>query len=221
VVEPFDRALAAKPPEAFVDEILVSAIGAREVCVGYDFTFGRGRKGDTHALAELGRARGFTLHVIEPVTVDGIVCSSTKVRQFVLEGRVEGAHLLLGRDFTVEGEVVRGAGRGRGIGVPTANVKPATELLPAPGVYAGWGATSAGRFAAAINVGTNPTFEAAGAVSVEAHLIDYSGGDLYGARLELGFTRRLRAERRFPSAEALVAQIREDVASARAARGRS
>jgi riboflavin kinase/FMN adenylyltransferase len=216
LVEPFDRAFAEHSPESFVDEILVGALGAREVCVGYDFTFGKRRAGDTHALAELGRTRGFQVIVIEPVTVEGIVCSSTKVRQFVLEGRVEGAALLLGRDFSVEGEVVRGAGRGRGIGVPTANLRPETELTPAPGVYAGWAETSSGRFAAAINVGTNPTFGDGSRLSIEAHLVDYTGGELYGTHLELGFARRLRAERRFPSPEALVAQIREDVAQARA-----
>jgi riboflavin kinase/FMN adenylyltransferase len=214
VVEPFDPLLAAKSPEEFVDEILVGALGARHVCVGYDFTFGRARSGTIALLEELGRQRGFGVTVVAAQTVDGMVCSSTKVREFVLEGRVEGAALLLGRDPEVEGEVIRGDGRGRTIGVPTANVKPDTELLPKNGVYAGWGELDGRRVAAAINVGTNPTFTAAHPISVEAHLLGVNE-DLYGRRLRVGFTKRLRAEERFPSVEALVAQIKKDVEETR------
>src|SRR6185369_4164823 len=124
--EPFDRALAAIGPEGFVDDVLCGALGVAEVCVGYNFTFGKGRAGDVNTLSDLGRRRGFEVTVIEPVSVDGIVCSSTKVREFLLEGRVEGAALLLGRDVEIDGEVVRGAGRGRTIGIPTANLRPQT-----------------------------------------------------------------------------------------------
>lgn len=235
VVEPFDAALAGLSPTEFVDQVLASALGAHEVVVGRDFTFGKRRGGDTALLTELALTRGFTLHLVDPVTVDGMVCSSTKVRQFVLEGRIEGAALLLGRDPEVLGTVTRGVGRGRTIGVPTANLRPETELLPAPGVYAGWAAKvvhadaaddevtgvasrmapleTGPRYPAAINIGSNPTFGTGGALSVEAHLLDYPGDDLYGSRLVLGFRRRLRAERRFSSVEALVAQIKEDIAA--------
>jgi riboflavin kinase/FMN adenylyltransferase len=215
VVEPFDRDLAGLTPEAFIEQVLVAALGAREVVVGHDFTFGRGRAGDAHRLAALGAAHGFATTVVDPVTVDGIVCSSTKVREFVLEGRIEGAALLLGRDPEIEGTVVAGAGRGRTIGIPTANLRPDTELLPAVGVYAGWALLDDGaRFDAAINVGTNPTFGGA-ALCIEAHLLDYPGGDLVGRAIRVGLTRRLRAERRFPSVEALVAQIKQDIAAVR------
>ncbi len=212
VVEPFDRELAARSPEAFVDELLVGGLGARRVCVGHDFTFGAQRAGTIERLQELGKSRGFEVTIVSAYSVDGMVCSSTKVREFVLEGRVDGARLLLGREPEVEGEVVNGDGRGRTIGVPTANVKSDTELLPKNGVYAGWGELPDGtRHAAAINVGTNPTFVAQGvAVSVEAHLLGVSM-DLYGKRLRVGFTERLRAEERFPSADALIAQIRRDI----------
>jgi riboflavin kinase/FMN adenylyltransferase len=215
VVEPFDRALAELSPDDFVAEVLVRALGARDVCVGHDFTFGKARRGDVHHLAELGRAHGFGVTVIEPVTVDGIVCSSTKVREFVLSGRIEGAALLLGRDPEIEGEVVRGAGRGRTIGIPTANLRPETELLPPTGVYSGWGEVDGARYRAAINIGVNPTF-GAGALSIEAHLLDYAGKQLYGARLMLGLRRRLRGEERFPSVDALVAQIHKDIDAVRA-----
>ena len=217
VVEPFNSALAALSPEAFVDEILLAAIGAREVCVGYDFTFGKSRAGDTHMLRALGEARHFGVTVIEPVAVEGMVCSSTKVRQFVLEGRVDGAALLLGRDFEVEGTVEKGAGRGRSIGVPTANLRPATELLPHGGVYAGWALLESGAcHDAAINIGTNPTFAGGGSrMTVEAHLLDFSGADLYGSQIRLGFGARLRDELRFPSVDSLVAQIRNDIEATR------
>jgi riboflavin kinase/FMN adenylyltransferase len=216
VVEPFDRAFAQKSPETFVDEVLVAALGVRAVCVGHDFTFGAKRAGTVELLVELSRTRGFTVHEIPPYTVDGIMCSSTKVREFVLEGRVEGATLLLGRAPEVEGQVVRGDGRGQKIGVPTANLRAETELLPKNGVYAGFAELESGeRAGAAINVGTNPTFTSDHPITVEAHLLDWQG-DLYGRRLRVGFIERLRAEERYSSVDALVAQIRKDIEATRA-----
>lgn len=217
VVEPFDRAFAAQSPTEFVDRVLVAGLGARRVCVGYDFTFGSRRSGSVQTLTELGHARGFDVTCVPAFTVDGMVCSSTKVREFVLAGRLEGARLLLGRDPEVEGVVVRGDGRGRKIGVPTANLQPESELLPKNGVYAGWAEpldSPGSRFVAAINIGTNPTFQEGRPVTVEAHLID-TEIDLYGKRLRLGFVKRLRDEERFASVDALVAQIRRDVAETR------
>jgi riboflavin kinase/FMN adenylyltransferase len=219
VVQPFDQAFASISADQFGERVLGPAgLAVRHVVVGYDFTFGSKRSGNVDKLAALGRQLQFGLTVVQPVSVDGIVCSSTKVREFVLEGRVDGAALLLGRAPEVEGVVVRGAGRGRTIGVPTANVQPETELLPKNGVYAGWGErlSDGTRWGAAINIGTNPTFVSGHAVSVEAHLLDCDS-DLYGERLRLGFTRRLRDEERFPSREALVAQIGRDIEQARAA----
>ncbi len=216
VVEPFDAALAALSPTEFVDQVIVRALGAHELCIGYNFTFGKGRAGDAKQLAALGRSRGFDTVIVEPVTIDGIVCSSTKVREFVLAGRIDGATLLLGRAPEIEGMVIRGAGRGRTLGIPTANLRPETELLPAPGVYAGWAELPTGkRHRAAINLGTNPTFQPTGALHVEAHLIGFSG-ELYDSRLRLGLLRRLRPEQRFSSAEALIAQIKNDIAEASA-----
>jgi riboflavin kinase / FMN adenylyltransferase len=216
VVEPFDRAFASKSAEEFVRAVLAEGLGARHVVVGYDFTFGSKRSGNVQLLAELGLRHGFGVTVVPPVSVEGIVCSSTKVREFVLEGRVDGAALVLGRAPEVEGEVVRGDGRGRTIGVPTANVKSETELLPKNGVYAGWGERlgDGRRWAAAVNVGTNPTFVAGVQIHVEAHLLDCNE-DFYGERLRVGFVERLRDEQRFPSREALVAQIRQDVEETR------
>ncbi|MCU1281773.1 MAG: riboflavin biosynthesis protein RibF [bacterium] len=212
VVEPFDRAFAARSADDFVRAVLVDGLGARHIVVGYDFTFGSKRSGNVQLLRELGAAGGFGVTVVPPVSVEGIVCSSTKVREFVVEGRVDGAALVLGRVPEVQGEVVHGDGRGRSIGVPTANVQSETELVPKNGVYAGWGERlgDGKRWTAAINVGTNPTFVAGTNVRVEAHLLECDE-DLYGARLRLGFVARLRDEERFASREALVAQIGKDV----------
>jgi riboflavin kinase/FMN adenylyltransferase len=221
VVEPFDGALAGMAPEAFVDEVLVRALGVAHVVVGYDFSFGRARAGTTAVLAELGRQRGFGVTVVPPVTVDGLTCSSTKIREFLLEGRVEGAELLLGRPWEITGEVVRGAGRGRGLGIPTANIRPEGDLPLKTGIYAARASfpqegENGPRFAAALSVGTNPTFAADGTapVTVEAYLLDFDR-DIYGARLRVHLVRRLRDERRFASVEELLAEIARDVARTR------
>jgi riboflavin kinase/FMN adenylyltransferase len=227
VVEPFDAALAALEAERFADEVLAGAIGVRHVVVGYDFSFGRGRRGDGVLLARLGERLGFGVTIVPQVTVDGLVCSSTKIREFLLEGRVEGARLLLGRPYEITGAVVRGAGRGRGLGVPTANLDPEGELFLKAGIYAGRARLldRPGRAPlAAISVGTNPTFApAAGApgepppaLAVEAHLLDFAG-DLYGSRVRLELWARLRDERRFPDAGALVAEIARDIERTRRA----
>ncbi|HET6283933.1 MAG TPA: bifunctional riboflavin kinase/FAD synthetase [Polyangia bacterium] len=223
VVEPFTPEFAAIEAPEFVREVLLGALGARDVVVGYDFSFGRGRAGNTRTLAELGSALGVGVTVVPPVTVDGLTCSSTKVREFVLEGRVEGAALLLGRPFEITGVVVKGAGRGRGLGFPTANVTPEGELLPRAGIYAAVAVVldsagqAQGRFACALSVGTNPTFVSgtAAALSVEAYLLDFDA-DLYGRRLRIEVRHRLRDEQRFASASALVTQINDDVARTRA-----
>jgi riboflavin kinase/FMN adenylyltransferase len=219
VVEPFDAALAGMAPDTFVDEVLVRALGVAHVVVGYDFSFGRGRAGTTETLAELGRQRGFGVTVVPPVTVDGLTCSSTKIREFLLEGRVEGAELLLGRPWEITGEVVRGAGRGRGLGVPTANIRPEGDLPLKTGIYAARASfpdQGGQSHAAALSVGTNPTFATDGAapVSVEAYLLDFDR-DIYGARLRVQLVRRLRDERRFASVEELLAEIARDVARTR------
>jgi len=215
-LERFDEHTAAQSAESFVTATLVGSLRAREVVVGYDFTYGQGRTGNAATLIEAGRAHGFDVHVLPQVTVDGLVASSTKIRELLLEGNVAGARLLLGRDFDVDGTVVRGAGRGRAIGVPTANVAVENELLPRLGIYATRVSIDGGPWqAAATSLGTNPTF-GGGQLSLEAHLIDWSG-DLYGKRIRVAFVAWLRGEERFASVETLVAQIRADIAKARTA----
>jgi riboflavin kinase / FMN adenylyltransferase len=223
IVEPFTPAFASIEAEAFVRDVLAARLGAREIVVGYDFSFGRGRRGTPASLRALGAELGLGVTIVEAVSIDGLPCSSTKIRELVLEGRVEGAALLLGRPVEITGAVVRGAGRGRGLGVPTANVAPEAELLPRLGIYAARAHVldAAGAVASshrvALSVGRNPTFTGAGAggVTVEAHLLDFDG-DLYDRRLRLEVTHWLRDERRFDSTGALVGQIGADIAEVRA-----
>lgn len=215
VLQPFDKAYAATPPEAFVERDLLGSLGARDVVVGYDFTFGKGRAGDPEVLARLGHPR-MRVHTVPPFHENGLVVSSSKIRELVLEGRVEPAARLLGRPFLLDGIVVPGRGRGRTIGYPTANVAPRTELLPANGVYTVLAAVEgvAGAVGGAANIGRKPTFGEEER-TVEIHLFD-TDQDLYGREMAVAFLHRLRPEVRFGSVEELVEQIGKDVREARA-----
>lgn len=221
IVEPFTRAFAATPADAFVRDVLGRDLGARDVVVGYDFSFGRGRTGDAAMLTQLGATLGIDVAVIPPIAIGDTNCSSTRIRELVAAGDTVGAARLLGRPFELEGPVVRGAGRGRGLGFPTANIAAEGELRPALGIYAARarlldGALAGRVYAAALSVGRNPTFtsSAAGDVSVEAYLLDFEG-DLYDRRLRIEVGARLRDELKFDSVAALVAQIERDVARVR------
>jgi riboflavin kinase/FMN adenylyltransferase len=225
VVQPFDLGYAATPAAEFVARDLFARLGAAEVVVGYDFTAGHERA-RVDRLRGLLAEHGLALHVVDPVSSDGLVVSSTKIREFLLEGKVEAAAILLTRPYDVDGVVAPGAGRGRAFGFPTANVRT-DSLLPANGVYVvrvlvggrerpgGIGLEGAVPYEGVCNVGTKPTVETAAAVVAEAHLFDFDGHDLYGGRIRVAFLRRLRDERRFPSVEALRAQIADDVEAAR------
>ncbi len=223
VVQPFDLGYAATPVADFVGRDLAGALGARAVVVGHDFTAGHERA-RIEALGPLLAARGIALEVVAPVAEGGLVVSSTKIREFLLEGQVEAAALLLARPHDVDGVVVRGAGRGRGLGFATANVGT-DGLLPARGVYAvrvqvggrpgPLGPTGAAAHDGVCNVGVKPTVELDGRVTAEAHLFGFDGRDLYGEPIRVAFVARLREERRFGSLDALRAQIAEDAARAR------
>src|SRR5467141_655508 len=223
IEQPFDAAFAATDPEKFVD--MVAATGVAEVVIGHDFTYGKARAGTVETLRASLEPRGVRLRLVPPVCVNGLVCSSTKVREFVLEGRVEAANMLLGRPFDLDGEVVKGAGRGRKLGWPTENIRTTNELLPAAGVYAGRARLlpEGEPMAGAANLGLNPTFRpdvalagAAGQppLSLEVHLLDFAQ-DIYDRRMRVEFVHRLREERRFPGVDALKAQITQDVEHAR------
>jgi riboflavin kinase / FMN adenylyltransferase len=213
-VLPFTRELSEQEPEAFAREVLAVALGARLVVVGSNFRFGRGRAGDVTRLLALGRSLGFAVRGVEPVWHEGAPISSSRVREALARGAVGAARDLLGRDFFVDGRVVRGDGRGRTIGVPTANLEAVNEIRPRAGVYAARVRTPEGVVrSAVVNIGRRPTYDQ-DTFTIEAHLLDFAG-DLYGAHLRVAFVERLRDERKFPDSEALVAQIRDDIARAR------
>ncbi|HYG67751.1 MAG TPA: bifunctional riboflavin kinase/FAD synthetase [Anaeromyxobacteraceae bacterium] len=217
VVQPFDREYASSPAERFVARDLAERLRAAEVVVGWDFTAGHDRA-RVAALRPLMERHGIALHVVEPVTSEGLVVSSTKIREFLLQGKVEAAAELLTRPYDVDGEVVRGAGRGRGFGFATANVGT-DALLPANGVYVVRAFLGAERrpYGGVCNVGVKPTVAPGGGVTAEVHLFDHDGGDLYGEPIRVAFLARLRDERLFPSIDALRAQIARDAEAARAA----
>jgi riboflavin kinase/FMN adenylyltransferase len=215
VVEPFTAELAALPAPTFVDDVLVRALAARHVVVGWNWRYGHARAGTIDSLREHGARAGFTVDAVEPVTVDGGPVSSTRIRGVVKAGDLAAAARLLGRPYAVDGVVVHGAERGRAIGVPTANVAPDVPILAPIGIYAAWLRADGGaRLPTATSLGTNPTFVDGGGVTLEAHVIDWQG-DLYDRRVQVELVERLRGEEKFTSVEALVAQIRMDVEAAR------
>lgn len=204
VVIPFDRTFAAQSASAFIDEILVNRLQATHVSVGENFRFGHGAEGDSSLLAQDTR---FVTNVVTLVEADGEVVSSSHIRGLILAGGVEQASRLLGSAFCLCGQVVAGDRRGRTLGFPTANLVPDEALVcPGHGVYA----ARADGACAAVNVGVRPTFGTGRGVLVEAYLLDQDI-DLYGHVLRVEFLARLRGERRFDSAEELVAQMHKDV----------
>jgi riboflavin kinase / FMN adenylyltransferase len=213
VVLPFTAELARIEPESFVKDILVGRLRAREIVVGFNHRFGHRARGDTGLLERLGDSLGFGVRVVPPLTVDGRPVSSTAVRAALQRGDLAATGALLGRAYDVRGTVVHGDGRGRTLGFPTANVQVDRPLLLPLGVYACRAEIAGEAHGAVVNVGMRPTFGAT-APTVEAHLLDFAG-DIYRERIRLTFVDRIREERKFPSVEALVDQIRDDAAAAR------
>jgi riboflavin kinase/FMN adenylyltransferase len=214
LVLPFDHAMAEMSAREFIDEVLWDALHVRAMYVGPYTAFGRGRGGDTRLLASVGRELGYDVGEVEPVFVGGARVSSSRVRQAISDGDLAGVAQLLGRHHQLAGTVVPGDGRGRTIGVPTANLRDDGGMLPPNGVYAAWAMLPGARQPAVVNVGVRPTFGETGPITVEAHLIGYSG-DLYGRELSLAMVQRLRGEARFAGVDALVAQIKRDIRAAK------
>jgi len=214
VVIGFDVEFAARSAREFVDGVLVGRLGATHVSVGENFRFGHKAQGDTDLLLADER---FRTRVVQLLEVDGEIVSSSHIRGLVLGGAVEYAGRLLGDPFTLAGRVAHGDRRGRELGYPTANLVPdAAFVTPGHGVYAARATTADGTvLAAAVNVGVRPTFQTGRGELIEAYLLDFDG-DLYDTRLELAFLKRLRGEKRFDSAQALVDQMALDVQEARA-----
>jgi riboflavin kinase / FMN adenylyltransferase len=207
---PFTQEFSRLSPEAFVHDVLVESLHAAAVVVGENFRFGHRAAGDLALLATLGNRFGFTVHTPLLAGADDTVFSSTYIRACVAAGDVTAAAVALGRLHRLEGVVVRGDGRGRELGFPTANLMCGRyAAVPADGVYAAWCHHRGGRHMAAVSIGTNPTF-AGRERQVEPHLLDFNG-DLYGERVALDFVARLREMRTYDAIEPLVNQIREDV----------
>jgi riboflavin kinase / FMN adenylyltransferase len=210
----FDLAFAAQPPEVFIEALVRSAGSLRMICVGHNWAFGKGRSGNVALLAALGDRFGFETVEIEPVEVDGKLVSSTRIRKAVETGDFETARRLLGRDYTILGTVASGAGRGRGIGFPTANLSTHNERFPPNGVYAVRALLDSRWYEGVANVGVRPTVGGTVDRVLEVHIFDYSG-DCYGRDLEVKFEHYLRPEKKFSSIEELRMQIVRDVADAR------
>jgi riboflavin kinase/FMN adenylyltransferase len=218
VVQPFTLEYARTQASAF-EAALLDGLKVSTLVVGYDFTYGSKRSGTVQTLGASCSQRGARLEVVPAVTVDGVVVSSSRVREYVLEGRVAAAQRLLGRYFDLEGTVVPGAGRGRTIGFPTANIDTQNELRPGAGVYAVRVSLKGEKYGGAANIGVKPTFGGS-EVTIEAHLFDFQG-DLYGKKLHVEFIDRLRGEQRFASVSELSGQIARDIEAARTAVARA
>jgi len=211
---PFTRDTAQVRAADFVDQLL-RWLRMRELWIGHDFALGYQREGNADFLTEFGRTHGFAVHVADPLTNDGEIISSSNIRAALREGDVAHAAKLLGRPFRLSGKVVPGDGRGKTIGIPTANLDVWQDhAIPANGVYACRAWVGHLPLRAAVNIGTRPTVTDATRRTVEAHLLDFDK-DLYGLNIVLDFFDRLRDEQKFASVPALVAQIRSDVATTR------
>lgn len=216
---PFNHVLRGYSPERFVREILIDRLRMKHLVIGYDHGFGRGRSGDVETLREIGSRLGFGVHVVEALRNNGDAVSSSKIRHALSLGDVERAARGLGRPYSLRGPIVRGDGRGKALGFPTANIQvmDPDKLLPKEGVYAVCSALRRGTFPGVLHLGPRPTFQGS-PPSVELHLFDFDD-DLYGETVRVDFRARIRDIHRFSSSDELVHAIREDCAAARRALG--
>ena len=215
VVEPFTLNLAQVEPKIFINDILLEKLGAVEIVIGYDFTFGVHRRGTAEVLRTLGAERGINVHIVEAQFDGDLLISSTEIRHAIATGEMQRARTLLGEPFVLRGTVVRGHGIGKTLGAHTANLVAENELEPGEGVYVT--ATKlvgdAHVVPSVTSVGTNPTFKGR-PFAVETHLIDFEG-DLVNAHVEVCFYERLRGQIAFDSPATLKGQIAQDIATAR------
>ena len=210
VLIPFDRDFSLMDSATFIREVVWRQIGVSHFVIGYDHQFGKDRKGTVHTVRSAGRELGFLTTVFPRQDKGDEAVSSTRIRTLLQNGDVQGANDLLGRAYRLSGSVVRGDGRGRTIGFPTANLRitDSRKLIPAHGVYAVRVLIGDQSHPGVVNLGTRPTFDHS-LPTVEAHLLNYQG-NLYGCELQLHFVKRLRDERRFESVDALKEQIARD-----------
>jgi riboflavin kinase/FMN adenylyltransferase len=213
VVESFTGEIGGMGPEEFARTVIRGRMQARFITVGYDFTFGKNRTGTPSMLSRIGRDAGFSVDIVPPLLRGGAIVSSSRIRELLLAGRVREAEELLCRPCKLSGPVIPGAARGRKLGFPTANIQPAQELLPLPGVYVVDAGAGDAVHRGVANIGFNPTF-GENSLGVEVHLLDFEG-ELYGREMTVWFRDRIRDERKFKAVEELVRQIEKDVGYAR------
>lgn len=214
---PFDREFSQQTGEIFIRSLAADFGKIQSICVGADFVFGRKRSGDVTLLRQLGSELDFQVHGLAAVTLDGQTVSSTRIRDAIRLGDFAAASQMLGRAYSISGNVVHGDQLGNKIGFPTANLGTTGMLLPPRGVYAATARSGTKRHQAVLNIGVRPTIETPTPTPtprLEAHLLDFAG-DLYGQELEITFTTKLRDEQKFASIDTLRAQIAQDVAAAR------
>lgn len=210
---PFTKDIARMSAEGFIQNIVLNRIAPSWVVIGFNFTFGKGRSGTAAELKKMGKRLGFEVEVIPPHTVAGEVVSSTRIRTLILQGDIAEANRMLGMNHFILGTVIHGHARGKGLGFPTANLEMAGDLYPKAGVYAATVIVGNEPYQGVVNIGTNPTFKDQ-EFAVEAFLFDYHD-DLYGKEVQVNFVARIRDEATFPSPEALVRQIEQDVRTAK------
>ncbi|MDR3629335.1 MAG: bifunctional riboflavin kinase/FAD synthetase [Desulfocapsaceae bacterium] len=215
IIIPFDREFAATTAQQFVDEILIGRIGVKQLFVGYDYAFGKGRAGDISFLRQQGQDKGFSLTVIDPHHEGDVLVSSTKIREYVAAGLMAETRALLGRYYQIRGEVQRGKQRGgKEIGFPTANLHIDEEdLLPRYGVYVCQVMYDGRKYGGVINIGFNPTFSENKLIA-EAHIFDFNQ-DIYGKPIKVNILHFLREEKKFSGIKELSAQIAQDVITAK------
>jgi riboflavin kinase / FMN adenylyltransferase len=211
ITQRFTRDLSAATAYEYMST-LKEALGLKRLLIGYDFALGKGREGNATRLAEIGRELDYAIEVVPALSDESGVISSTEIRKLISTGNVREANKLLGHNYTMSGEVIQGAQRGRTIGFPTANVDyPKQKATPSNGIYACWAYLGEEKFMAATNIGFNPTFTPERKIpSLEAYLLDFDR-DIYGQILKLEFITRIRDELKFDSVEALIQKIHEDV----------
>jgi len=211
ITQHFTRDLSAATAFEYMSR-LKQTLDLKHLLIGYDFALGKGREGNATRLAEIGRELGYDVEVIHAISDESGVISSTEIRKLVATGNVSEAAKLLGYYYPLSGEVIRGAGRGRTINFPTANIDyPQQKATPSNGIYACWAHLENEKFMAATNIGFNPTFTPDRQTpSLEAYLLDFDR-DIYGQQVKLEFVSRIRNELKFNSVEALIWKIQEDV----------
>ncbi|MDX9990911.1 MAG: bifunctional riboflavin kinase/FAD synthetase [Anaerolineales bacterium] len=215
ITQTFDKNVANQTAEEYM-ALMVRHLGLKKLLIGYDFALGRGRAGTYQKLTQIGQELGFEVTRVEAIRFEDGIVSSSVIRQLLTAGDAAGAAAKLGRYYALSGPVNPGDGRGRTIGIPTANISvPTDKVLPANGVYACYAWVDAQKYRAVTNVGVRPTFDnGQNLARVEAHLLDASA-DYYHKTMRLEFVERLRGEQKFPAVEALVAQIHADIDQAR------